>query len=510
VVGPDDRDGSLRDLRRALDRLRFHRAVIVSRGLWGSDKAAVFADADALCLPSATENFGNAPAEAAALGVPVVVSRECGVAEFLDPDATSVVDHTDVRAVSRGIERALGDDAHRAAQESAGEIRRSLSWTRMAARQSEVYEGVVDPLRSKRTRVVLTVPSLRRSFGGPAVQALPFAEAIRHLGYDVRVVGCDAEGRSAIDLGRIGSFHGTPVPRRLAPLARSVRRADVVHVTGFRDPVGTLASLRARAPLVIEPMGMHRRRLRSDRIKTAFDRTLGLWAMRRAEVVVATSTLERDELVADGVAPDRIVIRPNGIDVDGDAKSGWFRTIHAIPAEVPLVVALGRITAKKGLPLLVEAVARMPGCWLAVVGPDDGDGSLERLWRDIGRCDVGERTVVETIGRWGSDRAGVLADSDAFCLPSETENFGNAAAEAAASGLPVVISDRCGVAEFLPEGSTAIVPFGDLDALRGGLEWALQPDIREQAEWDAPALRSRLSWPNVAAEQVSIYDRILR
>jgi glycosyltransferase involved in cell wall biosynthesis len=293
-------------------------------------------------------------------------------------------------------------------------------------------------------------------------------------------------------------------------LARSVRRADVVHVTGFRDPVGTLASLRARAPLVIEPMGMHRRRLRSVRIKTAFDRTLGLWAMRRAEVVIATSTLEREELVADGIAPDRVVIRPNGIDVDDEAKGGWFRAQHAIPADAPLVVSLGRITAKKGLPLLVEAVAQLSGCWLAIVGPDDGDGSLEEVRRRIDRFGLHGRTVVERAGRWSSDRDGVYADADAFCLPSEWENFGNAAAEAAASGRPVVVSDRCGVVEFLPEGSTAVVPFGDVDALRAGLEWALHPDVRERAEQEASTLRSRLSWSKVAAEQAAIYERILR
>ena len=283
-----------------------------------------------------------------------------------------------------------------------------------------------------------------------------------------------------------------------------------MHVTGFRDPVGTLASLRARVPLVVEPMGMHRRRLRSVRIKTMFDRTVGAWALARAHVVVATSSLERDELVSDGVDPERIVIRPNGIDADEPAARGRFRADHGIPADVPLVVSLGRITAKKGLPELVRAVADLPGCWLALVGPDDGDGTLEEVRRQIERCGIADRVRVESIGQWGAERAGVYADADAFCLPSQTENFGNAAAEAAASGVPVVISDRCGVAEFLPSGSTAVVEYGDRAALRAGLEWALQPEIKARAEAAAAAVRSRLSWERISSEQASIYERLLR
>ena len=74
----------------------------------------------------------------------------------------------------------------------------------------------------------------------------------------------------------------------------------------------------------------------------------------------------------------------------------------------------------------------------------------------------------------------------------------------------MVISDRCGVAEFLPAGSTAVVPYGDLDGLRAGLEWALQPEIKSEAEAAAGAIRSSLSWANIASEQASIYERLLR
>ena len=352
--------------------------------------------------------------------------------------------------------------------------------------------------------------SLRPSFGGPAIQAEPFRHALQERGVTVRVAGCDADGQTAIDLGRRGSFHGTPVPSRVAPLLRAVRRSDLVHVMGFRDPVGTIAGLRASVPLVVEPMGMHRRRVRSMRIKTVFDRTLGTLVMDRATVVVATSTIERDELVRDGVPDRKIVIRPNGVEVDPPLHRGAFRAELGVPDGAPLVVFLGRISMKKGLIDLAAAVAGMTGCRLAVVGPDDGDGTLGDLRAAAARWGMQDRTFIDPDGRWGPGRAVVLADADAFCLPSLTENFGNAAAEAATLGIPVVVSDRCGVVDSLAADAHRVVPVGDVPALRDALAWALRPDAKARAEAAAADVRARLSWPAVADRQVAIYQRVLR
>jgi glycosyltransferase involved in cell wall biosynthesis len=123
---------------------------------------------------------------------------------------------------------------------------------------------------------------------------------------------------------------------------------------------------------------------------------------------------------------------------------------------------------------------------------------------------MGERLRIDAEGQWGKDRAAAFADADAFCLPSETENFGNAVAEAAALGIPVVVSDRCGVAEFIPEAGSRIVPFGDVPALRAGLAWALEAEAREGAAVGAEETRSRLAWKSVAELQVDVYERLLR
>ena len=79
------------------------RLRVDARGLWERAKFEAFAEADCFALPSQTENFGNAAAEAAAVGLPVVVSDACGVAEILDPSAHRVIGVGAVDALTAAV-----------------------------------------------------------------------------------------------------------------------------------------------------------------------------------------------------------------------------------------------------------------------------------------------------------------------------------------------------------------------------------------------------------------------
>src|SRR4051794_19680767 len=122
-------------------------------------------------------------------------------------------------------------------------------------------------------RILLTVPALRPEYGGPAIKVAQLAVALREQEADVIVAGCgDVRDRTegTVVLPVLAGFHGTPVPATTNPVRRLAAGADVVHVLGYRDPVGTSAARAARRlgiPFVFEPAGMHRRRLRSLRIK---------------------------------------------------------------------------------------------------------------------------------------------------------------------------------------------------------------------------------------------------
>jgi glycosyltransferase involved in cell wall biosynthesis len=189
---------------------------------------------------------------------------------------------------------------------------------------------------------------------------------------------------------------------------------------------------------------------------------------------------------------------------------GALRRKLNFPPDAPVVLCLGRITAKKGLLDFARALARLSGIRGIVAGPDDGDGTLGRLLSERASLNLTERLAVLPDGLWGSDRAQAFADVDAFCLPSATENFGNAAFEAAAVGLPVVISDACGAAEWLDPQGRRVVPYADVELLAEALRDVVEnANVRRASEAAAPRIRDTLSWHAVARMQHDIYEELL-
>lgn len=103
-----------------------------------------------------------------------------------------------------------------------------------------------------------------------------------------------------------------------------------------------------------------------------------------------------------------------------------------------IALFVGRVYPVKGLPMLVEAWSRVrPAGWkLRIVGPDEAGHQAEV---ENVAAKTGIAGVVEFVGELtGPAKAAAYAGADLFILPSYTENFGMAVAEALAHALPVV------------------------------------------------------------------------
>jgi glycosyltransferase involved in cell wall biosynthesis len=362
--------------------------------------------------------------------------------------------------------------------------------------------------------IVLTVPSLDRAFGGPTRKARDLAAALRSQGHRVILVGVGAAaGDGEVGLPRISGFRGTPIPWRLDRVAAAAATARVVHILGYRDPVGTTAALAARragVPYVLEPAGMLRPRLRSVPLKRAHDATIGRFVVGGATKVVATSTQERDECLAWGCTEGQVAVRPNGVLVPTTLPpAGALRGRWDIPGAAPLVLALGRLTAKKGLVTLVESVAEIPGAHLVIAGPDGGDGTLRNVQAVRGRLGLADRVHVEPRGLWDDERTAAFVDADVVCLPSLHENFGAVPLEAAACGVPSVLSPQVGAVEWLGDGCLVakdLTPDGVRTALCALLH---DPERRRRLGRAARAAAESLTWRTVAARQAALYEVML-
>ena len=98
----------------------------------------MFREVDCLCMPSLSENFGNAAAEASVAGVPVVVSRAAGVSDWLG-ELAFVVSGSDERELADALAQALTGHSKRHAVERMGLAAEIFDWRQVAAAQERAY-----------------------------------------------------------------------------------------------------------------------------------------------------------------------------------------------------------------------------------------------------------------------------------------------------------------------------------------------------------------------------------
>lgn len=388
-------------------------------------------------------------------------------------------------------------------------------------------------------RVLQVIPSLASRTGGPAASVVESSLALQRCGVDVTIFATDmAEAASARTHQRATSgdlpagardldvrLFPARWPYRLAyspAMERAfdveVRRCDVVHVHSlflYPQYAAHRAARAAHVPYVVSPRGaldpFLRRRGRV--VKAAADVLWQRSMLRQAAAMHVTSD-EEARLTAD-VAPGvpRHVVS-NGIrwaEYQLAGSGAAFRRRYLEDSDDPLVMFLGRISHKKGLDILIRAFALVlrdvPTARLAIVGPDDEGltADLAMLARQEG---VSERMVFTGMLR-GNDKLDALAAADVWVLPSHTENFGNAVAEALAAGRATVISPGVNIApEIAAAGAAVVVPLR-VEAFAREIGALLRDEERRAALGErAREFARRYDWDVVGPRLAAMYASI--
>jgi glycosyltransferase involved in cell wall biosynthesis len=359
-------------------------------------------------------------------------------------------------------------------------------------------------------RVLHVVPGLAARGGGVAAVVVDLALGLEEHGVETTVFTTDLAGPAHASPRRpvradelpagaeridVRRFPSIP-PRRLAPsptlaraLRRDVRSFDLVHIHSlWLHPqfAAYRAARRHRIPYVVSPHGMLDPYLRArSRGRKALAHVA--WQRRMLErAALIHFTAEDEARLAADIAPSvprRVVGNPIAWDAFQRLPDDTsFRRERLDGHEGPVVLSLGRITRKKGLDVLVRAFAHVvlerPTTLLAIVGPDD-DGlrpELEAVARAQG---VGDRVVFPGVVS-GDDRLGAFAVADVFVLPSHSENFGVAVAEALAAGVATVISPDVNIAPELARAGAAVVADARPDALASALLALLSDESRRR------------------------------
>jgi glycosyltransferase involved in cell wall biosynthesis len=286
-----------------------------------------------------------------------------------------------------------------------------------------------------------------------------------------------------------------PVSRlaRRYPLTLGIRRAlastspDVVVVSGWRA-FATQAAIAwcrlTRIPyvLVVDELDEDA----SGGWRRVVDGAVVTPIVQHAGGVLVTGTLARRSVLERGAPPEHVRVFADTIDVEdfGARVDGLavhrdeLRDALGARADDVVVLSTGPLAPEKRHADLVRAAARTGDERLLLVLADDGP-ERERLV-DLARI-RGVRLVVLGEQAWGP-RIELYAAADVFVLLSDHETWAVVVNEAAACGLPLVLSDRVGAAHDLlvNDENGVLVETGDVDAAAEALgRLARDPELRK-------------------------------
>jgi glycosyltransferase involved in cell wall biosynthesis len=342
-----------------------------------------------------------------------------------------------------------------------------------------------------------------RGIGGSERHLLTLLPALAERGVDVSFVGLDDPAGAPepfyrelkVPFGRLSA------PRDLDPLlawrlARTLRRehADVVHThLVHADVYGAVAP---GARLVSTKHNQ-------DPFRAGAFRHVERALARRAARVIAISDAVRRFCVEDvGLPEDKVAVVHYGLDALPEA---WAANP---PLELgrPLLLAVSRLEAQKGLDTAVRALAQLPGATLLVLGEGPDREALEALASELG---VSDRLLLP--GRVGNVAA-LYEQADVLVHPARWEGFGLAMLEAMLAAKPVVAARAGSAPELVEDGRTgALVPVDDVEALVAAVSGLLADPARAALLGRAGLERARrdFSVARMAERTIATYETVL-
>lgn len=289
----------------------------------------------------------------------------------------------------------------------------------------------------------------------------------------LRVLSCGGEGDDSAGHRDLPAVTRLPLPAygddgwRLG-VPSIIDLLDAVESSGARvihaatpGPMGLSALVVARIlgiPFVASyhtELARYALDLTGDRLAAELTDRAVRWFYGKAQRVYVPTRATGTGLIANGIDPSRIFTFTRGTD------TALFDPVHRSPAmrrrlggdDATILLYVGRLSREKGLLQLAaafrRAAATRPGLRLALVGDGPARAEIAGALAGTAHRFAGPLS--------GSDLAAAYASADIFCLPSQTETFGQVVTEAAASGLPAIVLDRGGAVEQVSDGESGLI-----------------------------------------------------
>lgn len=377
----------------------------------------------------------------------------------------------------------------------------------------------------KPVQVLHVIASIDSSYGGPAVALEGLCGKLQTRTSRFGLLTCSS-GMPLHDRENQNRFPNAdliwskPLVRRYcwdpfldSALRNQLNKFNVIHVHGvFNGLVSGVcrAARREKIPYILEPFGTL-----SDYClnKNLWLKKISLGLFERKNIESATlvrfsSEQEKSTALKNFNIRNSIVLG-HGIDNKGFDRlpmRGNLRKKLGLGDEDKLILFLGRLQPIKGLEVFLPAFlqwqrTRRERWFFAIAGPDEQgyQKKLEKILRE-----TQDKRAFLTGPLFDEAKLEAFSDADIFCLPSLHENFGIAAAEAAACRKPILISNQTGVAQAVRDFHLGIVVAPTINGFMNGLGKM----ANRQDEWLAMGERGR-AWVESNCQWGTIADVLM-
>lgn len=385
-------------------------------------------------------------------------------------------------------------------------------------------------------KVLHVIPSVSPALGGPTQVVLNLVKALRDCKVDAEIVTTNDNGATLLDvpLNQRIEYEQVPVwflPRFSPPLKefifspaitkwlwQHIRDYDILDNHYLFSYASTCAAAIARwqnVPYTVRTMGqlapwaLAQSRLKKQIYTFLIERQ----NLNRADAVHCTSNGEAEDVRNFGIQTPTVTL-PLGVNqpVYWLQAKQKLHEIYGIAAEKPVVLFLSRLHYKKRPDLLIQAlgIAAKQYKFHAILAGSGETDYLNYLNNLVSSLGLTEQTTFPGFVE-GENKNLLLQGADIFVLPSFSENFGIAVAEAMAHGLPVIITPDIQIAPEIAAAKAGLVVPGEVESQADAIACLLtSPQQRQHlGENGKNLVNRRYSWSAIASHLTDVYRSII-